>query len=278
MTYKQLCDEVTALGFESGIDNATAMLTATRRALRIIFTEHPSYATLEIYKEAVTPSVRLEQFRHRGSEIDKLPFDSVAYSFKTSGTGRYRITDGSGEKTYDFSKSQNIHRGFLHGKGELEFLGDYSYSVYDLALFDELYGDSVEDIPIISGYKEYDIKSFSNDFISFVKPPMDSDGNVISGSSVRGTKISIPESYFGKIILVYKRAPEEVGINPDEEILLPEGCEHLLPLLVAAYVWLDDDADKSQYYMSLYREAMASVKYYDRTQINTGYRETNGWA
>ena len=277
MTYKELCEEVAALGFESGVDNESAVLTATRRALRIIFTERPSYKTLEIFKNAQTPSVELKEFSHKGSECDTVAFDSLAYSFKTSGIGRYRITDERGERSFDFSKDQTAHRGFLYGEGKIEFLGDYSYSVYDFALFDEIYGSSEDDIPFISGYREYDMKDYTDDFTSFTSSPTDSDGNAISGAFVRGTKIYVPDAYSGKIRIVYKRAPKDVNKNSDDEILLPDGCEHLLPLLVAAYVWLDDDADKAQYYMTLYRESMSSLKYYDRTQINTEYRDVNGW-
>ena len=88
----------------------------------------------------------------------------------------------------------------------------------------------------------------------------------------------IPESYFGKINLIYKRAPEKLVGNPDDDVPVPDGCEHLLPLLAASYVWLDDDPEKSQYYMSLYREAMSAVKYYDRAHIDNSYHVINGWA
>lgn len=278
MTYKELCDEVAALGFESQVENDAAMLSAAKRAVKILFTERPSYKTLELYQQLTEPSVYLESFTHDLTGGDKILFNALAYSFKTVGEGICKITDESGEHQFEFTKEENIHRGFLHGAGEIEFLGNYAYTVYDFALFDKLYGKNASDIPIVSGDKEYDIRLYTDDFLSFVQSPADADGAPIKNAALRGAKIIIPYSYCGKIRLVYKCCPTSIDKNPDAELILPDGCEHLLPLLVASYVWLDDDAEKSQYYMALYREAISSVKYYDRTQINTAYRDTNGWA
>jgi hypothetical protein len=51
----------------------------------------------------------------------------------------------------------------------------------------------------------------------------------------------------------------------------------MLPLLTAAFMWLDDDAGKAQYYMSLYRDLVANTKRYSSNKIDTVYR-VNGWA
>ena len=45
----------------------------------------------------------------------------------------------------------------------------------------------------------------------------------------------------------------------DERIELDDDLVHLLPLLIAAYLWLEDEAEKSMYYMNLYRERAASI-------------------
>ena len=52
----------------------------------------------------------------------------------------------------------------------------------------------------------------------------------------------------------------------------------IVPLLAAAYVWLDDDAEKAQYYMSLYRDGMASLKLYSPRCVSTEYEDVTGWA
>jgi len=177
-------------------------------------------------------------------------------------TCTFEISDESGTRNVNFSGNDGLHRGFIHGSGELLFKGDYSYTVSNLALYDELFGPSVEDIPIAASHIEYNVKGYVNDFLSFVLPPKDSSGRDIKGASVRGSTVSIPCEYEGDVTILYKKAASEPSGAPDEEITVPDGCEHLLPLIVAAYVWLDDDAERSQYYMSLYREGMSAVKYY----------------
>ena len=42
-------------------------------------------------------------------------------------------------------------------------------------------------------------------------------------------------------------------------------------------MWLDDDAAKAQYYMSLYRDMVANVKRFQASKIDLEYR-VNGWA
>jgi hypothetical protein len=88
--------------------------------------------------------------------------------------------------------------------------------------------------------------------------------------------MAIPEAYSGKISVVYKCAPPNLTGGRDEEIELPLGCEHLLALLSASYIWLDDDAERAQYYMNLYREAMSSLKRRGKDDIDSGYRIANG--
>ncbi len=278
MTYKDLCTEIAALGFETEIDSDERMLTAVNRALMLIYTERPTYERICIFKPAVSTTAKIGDFSHKGGETDSFSYKARAYSFKTCGRGKYKICEGEKEEIFEFSQNSALHRGFLHGEGRIDFVGEYSFSVYDFALFDEIYGDSPEDIPTLSEYSEYTIRDFAPDFLSFVSAPTDEHGISIANAEVRGGIMRIPDGYSGKINLVYKKAPKKLFGNPDDDIFVPDGCEHLLPLLAASYVWLDDDPEKSQYYMSLYREAMSAVKYYDRSHIDNSYHVTDGWA
>ena len=267
-----------ALGFEGELELSDVVLHATERALKMIFTERPLLKLVQFYQKPINPVIRIEALTHSGKEGDSVPFNAKAYSFRTTGEGSYRITDQSGTVTVDFSGIESVHKGFLHGDGKLEFLGNYSYTVYDLAIFDEILSGSEDDIPVLCDFIEYDVKSYAKDFLSFTSPPENELGVSIQGASVCGGKMRIPSSYNGKIRLLYKAAPTKITEGADEELTLPDGCEHLLSLLVASFVWLDDDAEKAQYYMNLYREAMAAVKYYDRAGVDTTYQDVIGWA
>lgn len=278
MTYKELCAEIAALGFETELDSQERISSAVNRALMLIYTERPLYSKISIFKPPISSATRVGDFSHKGGTTDSFSYNARAFSFRTSGIGKYKICEGMREEIFEFSQNSELHRGFLHGEGRIDFVGEYSFSVYDFVFFDEIYGSALGDIPTLSGYTEYKIKDYAEDFLAFVSEPTDEDGKSIDGSSVRGGIMRVPDGYFGKINLIYKKSPKKILGNPDEDIVLPDGCEHLLALLAASYVWLDDDADKAQYYMSLYREAMSAVKYYGRAHVDNSYHVIDGWA
>ena len=277
MTYNDLRAEVSALGFDTEIESGTALASAARRAVASIYTEIPMYKTLSIYKTPLR-AVKIQNIHHKGGETEKIFFCSRAYSFRTFGSGRYKITDDAGERTVDFSKTGKIERGFLHGAGFIEFLGDYAYSISDISFMEDIFSPDVSDIPLLTGYTEYCVNDYISDFLSFASMPTDEFGKIIKDSSVMSGKIAVPDGYFGKINIIYKSVAPEIPTESDGEIILPDGCDHLLPLLVSAYVWLDDDSDKAQYYMALYRESISQIKAYDRMKIDTKYEDVNGWS
>ena len=62
----------------------------------------------------------------------------------------------------------------------------------------------------------------------------------------------------------------------DTVIDLEDELVALLPLLVAAYVWADDEPAKCEYYLSLYREQEAQIKSAIKN-IEPVTVTTNGW-
>lgn len=277
MTYNELCGDVLALGFEVNIEDEERLLLAVRRALNLIFTERPLYKTLEIYQNPRTPALKLPDFLHSGGEVNEIPFSARAYSFTAHGNGSYKITDSSGERMLDF-KNGVAERGFLFGEGKIEFLGDYLYTVTDFALYTEIFGSDINDIPLANGKTEYEINCHAPDFLSATDSPRDKRGQVIRGAYVLGGKLFLPTDFSGAARLEYKACAPKIDGNAEDEILVPEGCGHLVGLLTAAYFWLDDDAEKSEYYMSLYREAMIAVKLYTRSRLGSEYAVLDGWA
>ena len=73
----------------------------------------------------------------------------------------------------------------------------------------------------------------------------------------------------------YKVKPQTFTYeDKDKEVLLDDDLVQLLPLLIASYVWLEDEAEKSAYYMNLYRERAASVS---RRKRCPDVIQFNGW-
>lgn len=278
MNYSDLYKEVCALGFEKDIEMSEALLFCARRAISEIYTERPVYKTAELYKNPILISKKIKKISHGVGEEYKIEFNAAAYSFVTSGLGRYEISDPTGQREQEFSGEKTMHKGFLHGEGEIKFFGEFFYTVHDVAFFSQIYGPDVGDIPTSSEFVEYELKKRVADFLIPASAPYDSEGYDIPGAYIHDGIMKIPSGYSGKIFLTYKKAPSALVGEADEDIILPDGCEHLLPLLVAAYFWLDDDSEKSQYYMSLYRDGMASVRVHGPTHIKNSYKIVNGWA
>jgi len=277
LTYNELCAEVASLGFEGGGVDAALLLSSTRRALRTVFCEKDARGRISFYHTARIPADVIGDFVHKGGEDIELYLSGKSLSFKTDGEGEYIISDQSGQRRVEFSSDLCEHRELLFGDAVIKFVGDYTYSVYDAACYCELFGKGRDAIPMHSSHAVYDLKAICRDWASALSPITDKYGRTIPDAEIVGTRLLLPYTFSGKVSIVYKKAPILPSGDPDEVITLPDGCEHLLPLLVAAYVWLDDDSDKAGYYMSLYREGMIM----SRSAVGSGvgaYENVNGWA
>ena len=113
MTYKDLCAEILTLGFETESDSEERILTAVNRALMLIYTERPLEKRISFFKPKISPSSKIGDFSHKGGETDSFSYNARAYSFKTSGTGKYKICEGEKEEIFEFSQNSALHRGFL---------------------------------------------------------------------------------------------------------------------------------------------------------------------
>lgn len=278
MTLQELKNEIAALGFEGEIDDTRTFAFAVKRAIATIYTERGIHKTLRIYQRNPKPSFHISTLCHEGGEVNTFNFSGGAYFFRVSGVGSFTVVDRNGVHEYEFNSSSATVRGFIAGDGEISFYGNYCYTVYDLCHFDELISDKIEDVNY-NGCCEYDIKKMASDYLGPADRPKDSSGAVIEGCKICSGTLTVPYSYEGEIVFTYRcRPPFDTDIDPECELDIDPECEHLLPILCAAYVWLDDDADKAQYYMSLYREGMAALKLYSPRCINAEYSDVTGWA
>ncbi|GEM_PF-4176617 len=81
----------------------------------------------------------------------------------------------------------------------------------------------------------------------------------------------------GDLEVRYVYRPNEPSGNDEQErIDMPKNRLHLLPLLVASYVFLEDDPERSQYYMTLYRDAMLR-RSASHTSYTVPYVDVLGW-
>lgn len=279
MTLNDLRQEVAALGFEGEIENSEVLTHAAKRALGTLYTEYGVICDGRIIRNVRKPVFHVERIDVSANEEELSAF-GVCYSFTTVGRGYYTITDKTRTRSAAFTKDGEVHRGYIEG-GEgavFRFYSNYACSIHDLAVFDCLPGASVTDIPIWSPVSEYNVKTKFSDFASFASPPMNDRGDLIDTVKASGTNLLIPREFSGRINFKYKKSVPSLGTSGGAYIDLPLECEHLFPLLVAFYVWLDDDPEKAMTYMSLFREGLAAVKVYTRRSFDNEYRDVTGWA
>ena len=278
MTLNDIKKEVAHLGFESESAVDSSIESAVRRALSTIYTEHGTRALGRIYQNLPTPTRHISMIVHepRGEEV--ITLEDNTYAFVICGTGRFELTDESGTRTESFDTQNGYVHGRVKGEAKIRFLGEFRYTVYDLCIYDEVFADG--DAPMRFGrICEYDLNNVFPDFLFAITAPADAYGKKITGASVSSGTLYIPYSYVGEVVIEYRKRAPEVSINtPDTELNIPIELVSLVPLLTAAYVWLDDDAEKAQYYMSLYRDGMSAVKLYTRRAVETEFTDATGWA
>lgn len=279
MTLNELGFEVSALGFDNIYDIDYNFVSAANRALSSIYSRRKICESARLFIRDATPSSVINEIRHRGGESITLSLAGRAYSMYVSGIGEYTISDSRGIRKENFSTSGSLIRGFISDTATICFSGDYSYTVFNLATYDEIYSELCEDIPDGSENRIINLRSLFDDFHSFVSPPKDKRGNIIECAELCDGKMKIPANYEGEIHLVYRRLPRKILLdNKESPIDVPPEYEQLLPLLTASYFWLDSDPEKAKYYRQLFEESINNLDKTSYDEINIGYLDVNGWA
>ena len=278
MTLQELKNEIAALGFESDVEDSGAFTFAVKRAIATIYTERGIHKTLRIYQRNPKPAHHLPNLSHEGGKIDRISLTGGAYFFRVSGKGNFTVTDRISTREYEFNSNTSAVRGYISGEGEIAFFGDLCYTVYDFCHFTELFSDNLDDLNF-GGTTEYDLRKIAPDFLGPCDGAKDPSGNNIKDSAICSGRLTVPYSYEGEIVIKYRCMPViDKDTDPDRDLEIDPECVHLLPLLVASYVWLDDDEEKATYYMSLYREGMTALKLYSPRCVNNEYADVTRWA
>lgn len=192
--------------------------------------------------------------------------------------------DGSFTKYRGFIKDGSE---FYTGTVRLRFAGEYILWVKNVAMYDKLRSGKVTDIPDFSEYVAYDFASLANDFASFVRPPIADAGQMkglcclIQIILYLATQRSLfPASVKGSYSVRYNRKISSINQDENAEttnIDLDDDLCAILPNLVAAYIWVDDEPTKAEYYLSLYREQAAEIYATAKKLEPVVYRNRNGW-
>lgn len=304
MNVAELYLQTSHLGFETTLEDSDRFYLTANRALLQVCKVRPVIKYYLINHKPLVNLVVQNTFSPI-EKIDDLTFEAEnakAYYFEADGNGivyleQYDAETGEWEifgeialqsnQTFvpykDFIKKQGT---FIDDRIRLRFTGEYLYSVKNVALYQYLYSGEAADIPAYSPYTRYDIKKLVSDFMALCCPPIkEEEENTMlnqeydqEGDSV----ILLPYDKRGVYKVLYEHRPtaiENTGATVDDtqELDLDEELCSLMPLLVAAYVWIEDEPEKSEYYMGLYRERVQGIVTSHKNTAPVLIKNTSGW-
>lgn len=280
MKYQELISTVARLGFETEIEDDVAFRGAVSRGLYTIFNDRPTLKHRTIIKRDYGNIPLCGLFTHdpRHPEVFALPDDGTAFSFKIYGDGYYTMSDGEVVTDVEISGEGDAVKAFYKKGARITFGGDTSYTVTSLSAFKNSFSNSISDIPVAADAGVIIISERIPDFLAPEDPPKDNRGGIIAGAEIEGDRLILPDDFVGEVHLTYRRKPAiPVGVSLNEDIDIPAECTELLPLIVASYIWLDDEPERAQYYLSLYKDGINGIRRFASRQVSPSY-ETNGWA
>lgn len=304
MNIADLYKQVAQLGFETVLEDSNRFYFATNRALLQVCKVRPAIRYCLINHKPLANLIRVNTFSPIEKRDDLIyeAEDAKAYYFEADGNGVLYLEEyiaNTGEWSI-FSEiplqSKQIfvpYKGFIKKQGEfvsgrirLRFAGEYLYSVKNVALYQYLYDGEAADIPAYEAYTRYDVKKLVSDFMALCSPPIrEEEENTLlnqdyeqEGDSI----ILLPYDKRGVYKVLYEHRPtaiENTGATTEDtqELDLDDELCSLMPLLVAAYVWIEDEPEKSEYYMSLYRERVQEIGLSHKDTSPVLIKNVNGW-
>ncbi len=278
MTYNELKAQVAHLGFERTVSDDDALFRATERALSIVHLDVLEISVKRIYLQAPRLTRVYPAFCHTGGRTDEYELFGTAFSFRPHGDGEFYVTNGGIEAVTKFTAAGGVVKGALvNGHGSIRFQGESDYVITALASFDGGHDMSLADVYEYSDRRAVKLSEMIGDFGYLSDSPVCVGGNMTGLElAARGDVLYVPFLLDGEVEVKYFRRPKSPE-KSGESLDLPCGTEQLFPLLVASFIWLDDDEGKAQYYMALYRDGINRLK-----RITPSPREekyvTNGWA
>lgn len=278
MTLNELMADVLQLGFESYIENEEAFIYASNRALSLIYVDRPVSDIAKITFSGPRVTVAKNFIEHGSDESITIPIKGKCLSFRSTGNGMCVLTDVRGSTKIPLVMPDQLTKQFIHGDATVTFSGSYYFTVSNLAVFADTVSNNQSDIPEYKPYVEICPEDYCRGFRAFASLPTDAQGRTVESIRLEDGKLRAPFDYRGELYLTYYRAPAPItNEDYDARIDVSDECAPLLPILTASFMWLDDDAGKAQYYMSLYRDLAANIKRYSTRKIDTVY-SVNGWA
>ena len=280
MTIRELKKEVEMLGFADLCELEDYLIPTANRALNMIHTRHPKLRLGELNMPKQQVIFKRDSIDVRNGDAT-ITVPAGTLFVKASGQGKYTYRDGQIQKSagFDTYNGEELKVIFKEG-GEITFHRSSNYMVWDLRVFNtipERYGEAVSKH---GRYICYDMKKFFPDLLYVVGAPTRDD--LITDTAVNyldTTTMMIAETFHGPICVCYRSAhqPLTKDMPEDTRIDISEELTPLLTLLVAHFLWLEDQPDKAKEYLSKYESLSKEIKEGRRPRTTGRYLDTNRW-
>lgn len=304
MTVSELYNSVAQLGFEDSLEYEQGFLFAANRALLQINSLRPATSAYVINHKPLpnaikgatfTPTEKTEDLYYEASDVKSYYFEADGigtvyielYNANTDAWVKIDMVSLNADKTF------TAYKGFIKQDGEfvgglvrLHFTGEYLYSVRSVAMYQHLYSISAADIPAYEAYTRYDISTLVPDFLSLNAPPIKEEAEYQHLNQdydvENGRIILLPYHAGGLYKVIYKRkpapiAPDDIASEDTTVIDLDEELCALLPILVASFIWMDDEPEKAQYYLAIYENRAIDIERRIKSAAPVLIRNSNGW-
>ncbi len=271
MTLEQLTAAVIHLGFQGTLAENDALLReAAARALYEVDAACPRYAAGTLYHVPPRPLYELPEALALTGEKTFSLSGARSYLLLLLGCGSVALTEGKETRVLPFASPQAGEPAVLSGDCEgtaasLTVIPQAGSEVILLSLFTyaTLLGAAA---PAADGRTVYDLQELFPDFAALDGVPTDKNGRPLcEGDGREEGTFALDE---GHRLALSNRGAQTVTLRYRKKTALPEKGElplspeasTLLPLLCAAYVWLDEDPEKAAFYLARYQEGLSLLR------------------
>lgn len=303
-TWGTLKSECKNLGFEKTTayqKNPAFFIECANRALNLIATTvKPIYGKYVISHNPLnnllpSPLYNMDIVAYPGTPVYKAS-GVKSYYFECDGTGTATISNGNETVVIEMESNRVFvpYKGFMEGDVSITFGGDYAYNVRNIAMYGEVYSDDPDDIPPYSQYVAYNIEELTAEngekvFFEFADEKPILRGSFSSGDSYRvledykkeqGKIILLNRFDVGQIEITYKKYPKQItAATPDDYALdIDYSAVHLVSLVMAYYLWRDDNFKRAQSYWNDFVDQKNDLLGVSNTDSSVAtYVNTTGW-
>ena len=303
MTVAELYMSVAQLGFEDSLEYEDAFILAANRALLQVARIRPATRLCRIHHKppknvladgSFTPVERSESliFEAEGAKAYYFEADGNGTAYVEFLDGNEWIAAKAAVELASDSMRFRAYKGFfkqgnefVSGRVRICFEGEYTYSVRSVAFYDRVYSADEKDIPAYEPFTRYDISDLVQDFLSLAAPPVTDDqmrAVLTKNYDVENGRVLLfPHDTSGIYLVRYVHKPSPIvtanGPTVNEDLIdLDEDLCALLPNLIAAYVYAEDEPQLAEYYLTLYNQQAIQIEQRERSFSSVPII-TNGW-